>query len=1032
MTVRNSRSVLAASLLLGLTFEACTSSPGGADSAPQGSDGALDAAPCRTNQDCDDQLYCNGAERCVPGNPSADSRGCVSAGRSPCAEGQLCVEAALLCVTPDGGADGSATEAGATEGGASEASAPDAASCDEDHDGVLAPSCGGSDCDDRDPYTSPMLLERCDGTLADGRSAAAHDEDCNPCTVAGAAPDGDHDGDGYAARLCSNPWRSAAAPVGCDASHLRLVPPGSPPDPSMPSVTTPTGLVRGTDCDDGATGGSRHPNQPELCNGQDDNCDDIPDNLDPLATAACGTSPDGATLGCNGARCVVRSCPAGRNDCDLESTNGCESDPATDVNNCGSCGNVCTVAGGTAACARGACGVGICGMGLHACGGACVDNAQVAHCGSGCAPCAAPLSNGVATCVAGSTGSYACGMQCNTGYHLCGADCVSDAQLASCGARCAPCVAPSSAATGTVACAGSPGSYACATQCVAGYHVCGTDCLSNTDVASCGARCTPCTPPANGTAVCAAGACDFQCNAGYLRNGTLCDPGPRLTWPATNTRMTTRRPLFRWVLPVGATGAQLSFCADRACRTVLATQSFTGTSGAPSADLPTGIVFVQARSVGSAAVQSNYELELWIPPVAASPARDAPWGYLVDLDADGFTDLLEGCPGANSLLGMVAVGWGRAVSAGPTPVDLTLNYPLMDFGSTGFSPPQFGNFVAARPLPNGYMALDAGAPGWEFLASLTTNDVGRVLTFAAPTGRNFSLTAMTSDGGITGMTFYGTQGAIVGDANGDGVYELATTATGSVSSGVPLALYSAPINATTLRTPPSLAIAGGPGFGLYPLAGAVDLDGDGYHDMVVPSSDRVTLYFGSSTGFGAPVVLLPPAAGEGFGSDVAVGDFDGDGLGELVVGASAAAPSGLTAAGRLYYYNFTSRAAPTPSVLNGTAANQRLGSMLAGSGNIDNDCCSDLLVAHPSGVQLFRGQLGGATLQAPVLLGVPAGRPVLLGDFNGDHIEDWAVSATDATRVYAGPTSATPAAAFLTVYAGSMASNQLRLGVFPR
>ncbi len=108
--------------------------------------------------------------------------------------------------------------------------------CDRDSDGVRALSCGGSDCDDHDRFTYPGNPELCAGTLPDGRSAADHDEDCNPCTVAGLSPDGDDDHDGFVAGRCRNHVRSPGAPIGCDLRNV--------------GYDATSGWVLAKDCDD--------------------------------------------------------------------------------------------------------------------------------------------------------------------------------------------------------------------------------------------------------------------------------------------------------------------------------------------------------------------------------------------------------------------------------------------------------------------------------------------------------------------------------------------------------------------------------------------------------------------------------------------------------------------------------------------------------------------------------------------------------------------------------------------------------------
>ncbi|MCB9620754.1 MAG: putative metal-binding motif-containing protein [Sandaracinus sp.] len=124
---------------------------------------------CRVDADCDDGVFCNGAERCG-GSSILDERGCA-ASSPPCREGQLCDETADRCRTDC------------------------TISADADGDGVAAEECGGEDCDDSNADRSPRLTERCD--------AAGLDEDCDASTVAG-PDDGDVDGDGVTSALCCN------------------------------------------------------------------------------------------------------------------------------------------------------------------------------------------------------------------------------------------------------------------------------------------------------------------------------------------------------------------------------------------------------------------------------------------------------------------------------------------------------------------------------------------------------------------------------------------------------------------------------------------------------------------------------------------------------------------------------------------------------------------------------------------------------------------------------------------------------------
>lgn len=123
---------------------------------------------------------------------------------------------------------------------------------DMDEDGFPATECGGMapDCDDNNMNVNPGRTEVCD--------PRGLDEDCNPCTVAGAT-DGDRDNDTFISAACFNRY-TGPAPT-CDLMRVRL-------DGTMTRVT-------GTDCDD--VDENVRPNQSESCNNLDDNCNGMTD-----------------------------------------------------------------------------------------------------------------------------------------------------------------------------------------------------------------------------------------------------------------------------------------------------------------------------------------------------------------------------------------------------------------------------------------------------------------------------------------------------------------------------------------------------------------------------------------------------------------------------------------------------------------------------------------------------------------------------------------------------------------------------------
>ncbi len=199
--------------------------------------GARDTGTCHAASDCDDGVFCNGAERCAPSDPGANARGCAAATGPQCLASQTCNEMTDHC---DSNCDTAA---------------------DADGDGDRSTDCGGGDCDDANAGRSSRLHEQCD--------ALNIDEDCDPCTV-GSPPtsgtmggDSDSDGDGYFNTHCCNRIPTAGpAPTCTDRiDHLTI------------SAT----LVCGTDCDDTRSG--VFPTATEACDGQDNDCNGQTDEL---------------------------------------------------------------------------------------------------------------------------------------------------------------------------------------------------------------------------------------------------------------------------------------------------------------------------------------------------------------------------------------------------------------------------------------------------------------------------------------------------------------------------------------------------------------------------------------------------------------------------------------------------------------------------------------------------------------------------------------------------------------------------------
>jgi hypothetical protein len=168
----------------------------------------------------------------------------------------------------------------------------------------------GGDCDDSDPLSFPEAEESCDGV--DNDCDGEIDEDGG--TVWYADLDGDGAGDAGTVYIgCSAPSDHVSTPFDCDDTDAAVRPGGTEicngvdddcdgevdeaaidaliwhrdldgdgfgdPDTTLAACTLPSGYVAdATDCDD--TEGAIHPDADEICNGLDDDCDDLIDAAD--------------------------------------------------------------------------------------------------------------------------------------------------------------------------------------------------------------------------------------------------------------------------------------------------------------------------------------------------------------------------------------------------------------------------------------------------------------------------------------------------------------------------------------------------------------------------------------------------------------------------------------------------------------------------------------------------------------------------------------------------------------------------------
>lgn len=380
-----------------------------------------------------------------------------------------------------------------------------------------------------------------------------------------------------------------------------------------------------------------------------------------------------------------------------------------------------------------------------------------------------------------------------------------------------------------------------------------------------------------------------------------------------------------------------------------------------------------------------------------------------DVDGDGYAEIVVAAivydtPGPYTNAGRVSVYRGSAVGLSASPMrtwDGTQNDAYLG-SSVG---------TAGDVNGDGYADVVVGSYGHDN----GQTDEGRAYVYHGSAGGLVSEYAWMQEENRNGARL-GIE-VSTSDVNGDGYADLmALSPYGGGSGGGRFHVYHG--DTGSLPASPSATR-----YGAFDcVANAGDVNGDGYMDVIVGdggydngqvNEGRVWIYFGGSAGisaspdWSAEVNVVDAWLGEACS---AAGDVDGDGYGDVIVGAPGYNRNYTQQGCAFIYHGASGGPGTTPDSYHrcGPSSYDHFGAAVASAGDVNRDGFSDVLVGAPDAGN------GYAALYAGSLTGVPNdslweryGDPVdcasgaygasvaSAGDVDGDGFSDILVGAPD-------------------------------------
>ena len=408
--------------------------------------------------------------------------------------------------------------------------------------------------------------------------------------------------------------------------------------------------------------------------------------------------------------------------------------------------------------------------------------------------------------------------------------------------------------------------------------------------------------------------------------------------------------------------------------------------------LPVGAIVEEAHAQVTVVPTGEPPREL-VELLSFSGVADIDWyGHAVDsagdVNGDGFDDLIVGAPYSSPLTGQ----YGRAyLYLGGPAVDAVADVTFVGEGYNN----EFGYSVDG--------AGDVDGDGFDdVIVGAWSNDAGGVDAGRAYIFLGGAAMDNVADVVVTGAAkgdLFGRSVSGAGDVNGDGFDDVIVGACGVDLNGADTGQAQVVLGGAPMDNTPDMTLSG-VAFGDYfgrDVSAAGDVDGDGFDDVIVgaigndahgPISGQAYLYRG-----GSPMDALVDVTFSGteafdyFAMALSdAGDVNGDGLGDVIIGAPGATWDNR---GRSYVYHGGS---PMDSIadvtIDGMQALDEGGSAVSGAGDVNGDGFDDVIVGTP-----YNNFGGSGAGQAYVYYGGAAMDAAVDVTFTGKQEHDWFGSA---------------------------------------